>query len=334
MRRRGLALLMLTACLQAGSASAGTYGLLVGVSGYPSLAPERRLQGPRNDVSLLRESLLRQGVPSAHLRVLADGVGTPLPTRANILRELDALGQRAHAGDWAVVYLSGHGAQQPRARQDGWREPDGRDEIFLPYDTGRWDGQIGSVRNAIVDDEIGAALRRLLDAGISVWAIFDTCHAGGMSKDWDPSAPPRQWRGVPAAALGVPEAPARFEPAAKGWHLAHRFGLPPPPAAPGAGTLVVFYGAAYDEPAAEEALPDQGGRAVHGVFTWHLARALAARQAASYEALLQSIRQAYRQEQRSISTPGAEGELALCLPFTNQTAPASDDCRRRASIAG
>lgn len=314
----------------AAPAGAATYGLLVGVSSYPALAPERRLQGPRNDVALLKESLVHQGVPASHLDLLADGLTPRLPTRDNILKGMAGLGSRAHAGDWAIIYLSGHGSQQPQRQSDGWREPDGRDEIFLPYDAGRWDGQAGSVRNAIVDDEIGAAMARLLAGGISVWAIFDTCHAGGMSKDWAPDGTLRNWRYVPPQALGVPQLAA-----AKGAR-APRGLLPAPAAAPGEGKLVVFYGAAYDEPAAEEAMPDAGGATVHGVFTWHLVHALETRRHHDYRGLLQAVQQAYSQERRSISTPGAEGELAQCLPFAgtemNKGTLASDNCRGRASV--
>lgn len=94
--------------------NAKTHALLIGVSGYPSLPQANRLVGPANDVRLIRAALLRQGVRSSSIRILADGVSGSigLPTRREILAALADLEFRAEAGDWVIVYFSGHGSQQ------------------------------------------------------------------------------------------------------------------------------------------------------------------------------------------------------------------------------
>ena len=98
------------------SSYADTYALLVGVSGYPSLAESRRLRGPANDVQLMRAALIQQGVASNAITTLADGVkgSQALPTRQNILAGMRVLATQAKPGDWAIVYFSGHGSQQPQ----------------------------------------------------------------------------------------------------------------------------------------------------------------------------------------------------------------------------
>lgn len=307
---------MLLLAAMSGGAHAHTYALLVGVSGYPSLAPAMRLQGPRNDVQILTAGLQRRGVPAQNITVLADGIaGKLLPTRQNVLQQIDVLRARARAGDWVILYFSGHGSQQPQRDPRGWAEPDRRDEIFLPYDIGRWDGQVGSVRHAIVDDDIGVVLGQFALNGISVWAIFDTCHAGGMSKAWDPAQSTAvRWRAVPPQLLGVPEAPEPAGPRAKGFFAQRRLGGAPDRVG-GTGLLVAFYASRYDEPAPEEPMPGSAGPAVHGVFTWHLVKALSNSQLRSFDELLSGVQHEYRLEQRSFPSPHAEGRTDLRLPF-------------------
>lgn len=309
---------MLLLAAMSGSAHAHTYALLVGVSDYPSLAPAMRLQGPRNDVLILKAGLQHRGVPAQNITLLADGiVGQLLPTRQNVLQQIDALRAHARAGDWVILYFSGHGSQQPQRDPRAWAEPDRRDEIFLPYDIGRWDGQVGSVRHALVDDDIGVALRQFALNGISVWSIFDTCHAGGMSKAWDPAQSASfHWRSVPPQLLGVPDASEPAPAGAKGFFAQRRLGsAPAPDRVGGTGLLVAFYASRYDEPAPEEPMPGSGGRAVHGVFTWHLVKALSNGQIHSFDELLWEVQHEYRLEQRSFPSPNAEGRTDLRLPF-------------------
>ena len=92
-----------------------TRALLIGVSGYPNLAPAKRLLGPANDVQLMRAALLDSGLYATNITVWADGVAKSLalPTRGQVLGQLRALADRSQPKDWAIVYFSGHGSQQP-----------------------------------------------------------------------------------------------------------------------------------------------------------------------------------------------------------------------------
>ena len=102
------------------------------------------------------------------------------PTRANIVREMEALIRESHAGERVVLYFAGHGCQQPDQQPSDPNdpEPDGLDELFLPADVGPWNAVVKSVRNAIVDDEFRSWSGEILNNGAELLVIFDTCHSG------------------------------------------------------------------------------------------------------------------------------------------------------------
>jgi len=282
-------------------AQAADLALLVGVSGYPSLPAELRLQGPANDVRLLRQALLKKGVLPERINVLADGVeeANGLPTLASIRAALQKLAGQAGSGDWVMLYFSGHGSQQPRLQSDG-NEPDRLDEIFLPYDVGRWHGKIGRVEGALIDDEIGVAIRAIRRRGAQVWVVFDTCHAGDMIKAYPPGRD-AQVRGLPSQALGIPD---------KSLPLGHAGLSRRTP-----DGVVAFYASQADEPALEErfAMGLQPARR-QGVFTWHLAHELA-RSSQNFQSLAQRIQLRYRQEKRPFPTPQFVGALGESPTF-------------------
>ncbi len=81
-----------------------------------------------------------------------------------------------------MILLCGHGSQQPDddpANPDDV-ESDGLDEIFLPCDVDKYDGQRGAVTNAITDDQQRAWLVQLLATGARVWVVVDACHSETM----------------------------------------------------------------------------------------------------------------------------------------------------------
>lgn len=313
--RRVLVGLAMGAAVSCGHAQA--LALLVGVSGYPQLPERFRLRGPANDVQLMQAALQDRGLPAHRITVLADGVAgsRALPTRANILTAIADVRRGAAPGDWALLYFSGHGAQLPqsadrRAQPGAHLEPDALDEAFLPYDVGGWRGDLGRVDGVLLDDHIGQALDGLLRAGLKLWVVFDTCHAGDMAKGAHGAAGRPVARRVPPTALGVPDT---WLPGATG---ARPRAVRPAPLPPG---LVVFSAAQPDEPAAEElqAVPARGQGAAgaaaapvaryYGVFTYQLARALPGWQG-DFQALARTVGQAY--QARPFPTPAFEGDLA------------------------
>ncbi|NLH83654.1 MAG: caspase family protein, partial [Phyllobacteriaceae bacterium] len=188
-----IALSMLAASAVAAAAEPRLRALLVGVSDYPKeTVGDLQLAGPKNDVALMLDTLGRVGFRPGDVTVLADGLettpaGRPVdgrPTRAAILAALDDLARCAGPGDTVLVYLSGHGSQQPIVdpSRHTVEKADGLEEIFLPIDIGPWEDSVGAVKNALVDHELGRAVAAIRARGALVWVVVDACHSGTMTR--------------------------------------------------------------------------------------------------------------------------------------------------------
>ncbi|MEA2491887.1 MAG: hypothetical protein QOH21_3679 [Acidobacteriota bacterium] len=194
------------------------------------------LDGPVNDAESIAEVLRK--------RYLFDEVETLLDaqaTRANILARVRArLVTPVSPGDVSVLYFAGHGSQM---RNSASTEDDHRDETIVPYD---------SIEGAmdIRDKEIRRLLNDMLDRKAVVTAMFDSCHAGSISRGW-PLAKERY-------ALPDPRDAAELPP------------FDPGPVPESRGAVVVT--AALDTQAAVETTGDDG--LPHGVFTTALLRSM------------------------------------------------------------
>ena len=153
----------------AAAAAGAKRALLVGCTRYANLPPASQLEGPANDVVLMRMVLMEHfGFPDQAIMTLSEEAGKARgeafrPTRENIERAFKRLARDAKPGDQVVILLSGHGAQQPEPNpppDPDNVEPDGLDETFLPADCGSWEQKHYGVANAIVDDQTAR-----LDAG-------------------------------------------------------------------------------------------------------------------------------------------------------------------------
>ena len=71
-----------------------------------------------------------------------------------------------------------------------------------PSDIGPWEDDVGAVQNALVDDEIGALIDGLRAKGADVWAVFDSCHSGTVTRGVEEDDV--RMRQVPPDALGIP----------------------------------------------------------------------------------------------------------------------------------
>jgi hypothetical protein len=279
--------------------------LLVGVSKYPSLPRNLQLQdAPGNDVQLFARYLRHRGVADAGITILSDSQpAAAAPTRREILAGLSRLAAQARPGDIVVVMFSGHGSQQP-SRQDARIEPEGMDQIFLPQDVASWDGSAGQVRNAITDDEIGSALAQLRARGALVWAIFDTCRAGTLTRgEADPDGTrqvaPEQL-GVPAAALRA--ARGRTSSASPGSRRAARFASQAT-----AGGYVAFFASQREQVTGQVEVGMGLVRGSYGRFTWTLVQALEARPDANYRQVMEMVLMKYQGMGVFNTTPGYEG---------------------------
>ncbi|PWF55165.1 caspase family protein [Massilia glaciei] len=293
------------------------HALLVGVSRYATLDSSRQLPGARNDVEMMRAVIGRAGFSDGDVTVLAQAVaGAAPPTRAAILEALRRLGEVAAPGKIIYLHFSGHGSQQPASPINRANETDGLDEIFLPSDIRSWDGKTGAVHNAMIDKEFKLEIDVMRARGASVCAVFDTCHAGTMSRSGD-----ERTRELASAALGIPARPARKPPGSAPLPTALRRATVQELDDAGRGGLAVFYAAQSDQTTLEERFPSGNGK-LYGVFSYALAQALSAYPGISYRQLGERILNRHAAQNRYFPTPVFEGTMLDRSVFGAPASPA------------
>ncbi|MGX5840029.1 caspase family protein [Mesorhizobium sp. ArgA1] len=323
---------------QVRAASRTYHALLVACTDYPNLPQKNWLIGPKNDAGLVRDYLLKntpEPVKFApeNVTLLAtevEGANGP-PTHAAIKAALADLAAKVQRDDFVYLHLSGHGAQQPQAK--GGDETDGLDEIFLPNNIEKWVDREKGVPNALVDNEVGAALDAIRDKGAFVWVVFDCCHSGTATRaaevddelerkvefadlvggdDAARAAAVKAYDDISASASrGFDENGAR-KPA---------FNLTPTGAEPIArGKLVAFYAAQTIETTPEMPLPKGTPDAPRfGLFTFTMLSKLAENPNVTYRQLGQAVLQQYSADGRTRPTPLFEGELDARVFGTDKT---------------
>ncbi len=282
--------------------------VIVGVADYLTLDAD--LKGPANDARLMAETLIARGVSPALITVLtSDPSGLPSgttigqPTHDAILAALATATEASTTGDTIVFTFSGHGAQAPDLSGD---EGGGYDELLLPADASGWKGAIGSVENALVDDDLQAWAQATLSRSIKVVALIDACHSAtgfravggqGVAKVID------------EAQLGIPD---DVVPVA---------GTAAPPLQ---GDFVFLYSSQSDQRSFEYPMTDGSW---HGEFTLRLAQTLRDTQDASWAQVLTATTEAMVQGPAK-QMPDGEGPLLLSPVFgtgpTTQRFPIED----------
>ena len=320
----GLGLRALPAFAEANGAPRTYHALLVAVTAYPDLPPKASLIGPNNDASLVREFLINNAPVTfepGNVAVLADGIeSTASPTRNAIRGALDRLADTVKADDFVYLQFSGHGTQQPAI--DPAVEPDGLDECFLPCDTGMWQDRTKGIPNALVDKEFRDHLQKIRDKGAFVWAVFDCCHSGTMTRAVTESDETE--RKIDFTDLGIPEA-AMAEAVAEAQGPASRgmgednqrqnsLGLtsaePTGAESLAPGGMVAFFAAQNTETTPEMPLPKGDPEATRlGLFTYTVFSKIAENPAMTYRQLGQAVLQAYSGDNRMRPTPLFEGDL-------------------------
>ncbi len=311
------------------------YALLVGVTKYANLPERFQLEGPANDVVLMRKLLVdRFGFALKSIATLADPAGSDQPTYRNIKREVERLATIAKSGDQIVILLSGQGTQLPDQDppQIDDPEPDGLDEAFLPSDS-EISPDRTSIPNAIRDDDLRRWFASLVDKGTYICLIVDCGWHTTVRRAAD-TEKPRQVRpqdlGVGEAELAAARLRASrlFDPSrrllpVKLGDLSHR--------------LIVFYACLPDEEAIEVALPPGSSDAKPcGLLTYALCNVLAeSRDSAppTYEALIERIHDQYRKWGRTYPNPQLEGTGPLLKhPLLNAEAWRTPPVRVRGNM--
>jgi hypothetical protein len=193
------------------------HALLVGVSSIPALPNFAKLPGVSADIGAMVDLVKRLGTPPENTAVLSDAFPSAVhPTLNNILAALDHLEAQSDKDMRALIYLSGHGSQQPIFTSasgvgneiDGL-EIDGLDEIFLCADARAFNPN-DHTPGALTDNMFSKRLQSILKKGAQVWLVVDSCHAGSFSRNGAAAEFGRSpyrivgYRGGPPSMLGVP----------------------------------------------------------------------------------------------------------------------------------
>jgi uncharacterized caspase-like protein len=288
------------------------YALLIGANEYQNLEERWWLNGPSNDVQLVRDYLTKDApVPfvAENVTMLTDNVeGVEPATLAAIRSAVADLTAKVQPGDFVYLHFSGHGTQAPAA--DPESELDGLDELFLPVDIGKWDDGVGHVENALVDDEIGQMIDGLRAKGADVWVVFDSCHSGTATRAVETGDDDVRMRQLDPSVLGMdPEAMEDVVSRSVGDQRAPE----EPPVDAGAeagGSFVAFFAAQTNEVTPEKKLPKgKPDRKPHGVFTYTLFETLSEYPGATYGQIAQEVLRKYSVKNLAKTTPLFEGDL-------------------------
>lgn len=146
----------------------------------------KSLKGCVRDIIRVEEELLkgRLQVPSGNILKLQSsytGAGSPpepeaeRPTYENIIAKFKQITEMAKSGDQVYIHYSGHGGRAstsfPTLKGDN-----GVDETLVPIN-------IEDVSTRYVRDiELAKIFQDMVDKGLLVTAVLDSCHSGGMTR--------------------------------------------------------------------------------------------------------------------------------------------------------
>ena len=152
------------------------------LTGQP-LRPYRDLNSG-NDVVLVRGALEHQGFLPANIRVVRDAEAGVNGMRAAFQR----LVRETEEGDVVVVHYSGHGHRIGNDNPEEDDEPDGFDEVLVPYAAPdeSYEGYDGSLH--FRDDELGeviAEIRGRAGPRGNVTVFLDACYSGTGTRGED-----------------------------------------------------------------------------------------------------------------------------------------------------
>lgn len=168
--------------------------LLIGINHYlPNHLPNglyyKSLWGCVSDIDRIQGFLQHSlGVPDAQIVRLTSSKSpdgeTSLespdhwPTYDNIVKAFESLTQNAEAGDQVYIHYSGHGGRT--LTTDSFKPikgEQGLDEVLVPMDLGNSEGHY------LRDTELHYLITRMVEKGILVTVVLDSCHSGGATRN-------------------------------------------------------------------------------------------------------------------------------------------------------
>lgn len=194
------------------------YALLVGINCYlPNRLPNglyyKSLWGCVQDILHVEEFLLnRLNLPESHILKLTSSNGDgpeptepreQWPTYENMVAAFRQLTEMAQSGDQVYIHYSGHGGSMPSPPQHiALKGPRGLDEALVPADIG--DSEARYLR----DVEMAYLLKEMVDKGLMVTVVLDSCHAGGQTRSVNRMVEPKA-SGAAVRGIGAVDTTAR-----------------------------------------------------------------------------------------------------------------------------
>jgi hypothetical protein len=164
--------------------------LVVGIDEYRHVP---KLKGAVADALDIDSALRRVGVRD--IVKLTDGQ----VNRAGLLQEFERLLQRTRAGDFIILTIAGHGAQEPERVRGS--QPDHLDKVFLlPNFTPKTPE---GAKEKVLGQEFNHLIKQFEGRGARVMFVADTCYAGGLTREVDPRAGELSYRQVPRYVIAV-----------------------------------------------------------------------------------------------------------------------------------
>ena len=167
------------------------YALLIGIDCYlPNRLPGGSyypsLGGCVRDINHVEEFLSRKlGLAPDHILKLTAsnrwGSKEPAedqsqwPTYENMVKKFQELTDMAGPGDQVYIHYSGHGGRASTVFPD-IKGSTGLDEALVPTDIGN------SEARYLRDVEMAHLLQKMVDKGLIVTVVFDSCHSGGATR--------------------------------------------------------------------------------------------------------------------------------------------------------
>lgn len=105
---------------------------------------------------------------------------TQWPTYENIIETFRNVTQEARSGDFVYIHYSSHGARVKTIFGDIKDEGEVFDEALVPFNINTPDGHY------LRDVEVATLLQMMMDKGLIVTVVLDSCHSGSATRsDWE-----------------------------------------------------------------------------------------------------------------------------------------------------
>ncbi|NEU73505.1 caspase family protein [Hassallia byssoidea VB512170] len=164
------------------------YALLIGIDYYlPGQLPDggyyASLGGCVRDIKRVEDYLKKTQKPKQIFKLTSSNTGATeppepkeqLPTYENIVAKFHAITEIAQKDDQVYIHYSGHGGRAKTIYPElkGAGQPD---EALVPMDI------VKTNERYLRDVEIATLLKKMVNKGLVVTVVFDSCHSGGTTR--------------------------------------------------------------------------------------------------------------------------------------------------------